>query len=464
VPLALLDAVGRAGSADLLWHDPASWPVSHWLPAVQGFWYEKLSRAGARRLRAEAIEGRIRRPVVRGAQRVRDLNAFLGTERVSIGEGALCEVTTPLSANVSVFAPVRFGARLYHVLMRGIDELPAAADELAAVNFVIGSCLFSDRALRIICTDGALFDCLTTTAPPISAPVTRIESSPSLTLYEREGARRLPWLTAAMISALPPAVPVTVTLDVPRVQYHLYLLEGFHRGLVSEALMSSWVALVDERNRRVTELLGRELRTALSQVQRGRRVPIRFAASMRCLEAAIGDSVRAGAPLALGRMAEILRADDPIWAAALRRSSPTSYRDLVNLSYAVELVRGGLARYGRRHRLSVAVDNPIEQPAYAHAQAIAAEITDATRRFSFSLLGLYPLERAFTTDITGRTDLYAHDPGQRFVDQAGRPYGLADLIARLYPSRRRPVWLGEPAVSPSRPARRPPRPREVSDL
>jgi hypothetical protein len=360
---------------------------------------------------------------------------------------------------VSVFAPMMLGARVYHVLTMGADSLPPTVANFGAVNFVTGSCLFSDRVVRLVGDPGTAFSCLTPSAAPIDAPVRRLSSSSWLTLYELESACRLPWLTADMIAMLPRGMPVTVTIDVPRVQYYLYLLDAFQRGLVAPELMLQWFELVDERHRQVSALLEHELAAAVSDVLPGRTVPIRRADGMSALEPVVRRRVPCRTPLAAADIARMLSVRDEVWAMVIRMTRPASYRELINLSYVVEQLRGGITRRGEYPRLGIAIDNPSERRACAQARAIAAAATTpgSDRGPTISLLGLHPLERAFTSAGTGPSDLYYNDPGHTFIDWRGREYGTAELLATLYPDRSRPAreaTAGPPVRSrlPSSPA------------
>jgi hypothetical protein len=304
------------------------------------------------------------------------------------------------------------------------------------VNVVTGCCLFTDRAVRLAGDGDRTSSCLTPSSAPIDSPVRRIESSSRLTLYELESACRLPLLAADLVALLPPEMPVTVTIDVPRVQYYVYLLDAFHRGLVAPELMLRWFELVDERHGRVTALLESELGSALSAVIPGRHVMVRPAEGMARLEHAIRRAVHSRTPLAVADMAAELSANDALWAMAIGHTTPAGYRDLVNLSYVVEQLRGGITRPGEHPSLGVAIDNPSERRACAQARTIARRVNnDAQSGLGISLLGLHPLERVFTSEATGPSDPYYHDPGHLFVDSDGYHYCTEELLAILYPGR-----------------------------
>jgi hypothetical protein len=230
-------------------------------------------------------------------------------------------------------------------------------------------------------------------------------------------------------------MPISVTLDVPRVQYFLYLLDAFYRGLVPSRLIWRWFGLVNERNGIVIELLRRELQRALVDLGCGHRVSIRVAENFAPLESLIARSITTRVPLGLGEMTRRLSDFDPIWMAVLGVTSPATHQELIYLSYAVEQLRLGVNEAGGSRCLTVVVDNASEWRATTQARAIAATGRTIRQAHVGPLLGIYPLERAFTSEATGRTDLYYHDPGREFIDSAGRSYDIPQLLARIYPER-----------------------------
>ena len=447
--VAILDASSRTSPSAVLWQDLGALTSGHRVPDVHGLWYHRLPRdPGAPVIAAGPTGPRVRRALARAVGRVGALGAFLGTDRLRLGGGALCEVIDPPTPSVCVFAPVCANGRRYHVHVKGADALPASIREFGTVTFVTGFCLFSSRVLEVIGVDGTAFDCLAPRAASINVPLSRIDASADLSIYELESAHRLPWLTTDMISLVPAEIPVTVTIDVPRIQYYLYLLEAFYGGLVAPELMLRWFELVDERSRRVTSLLRHRLRATLPLADTSRRIRLRRAANMACLEVPVRHSVASGKRLDVDQMAELLSADDPIWAMSLAAVGPSGYRDLINLSYAVEQVRGGVAHKGDAQPLSIAIDNPSERRACTEARAVVRAARATGRKGDGSIVGLYPLERAFTSEATGTSDLYHYDPGDSFLDRAGQQYRIAELVSRLYPELEPRLAIGD---NPGRP-------------
>jgi hypothetical protein len=426
--VAILDVA----AASVAWHDPTLEKNAHELPGVQGFSYHPLA---LRDRASDPVDPRVWRPITRGVRRLRSFQNFTRTQPLRLGHGAFCSRSgSSSSPSVSVFVPVCIRGRAYHVHLRGVDALPRTIDQLASVDIVTGCCLFSASTLRVTDLLGAAVGILRPETPAITVPVSEIASSSRLSFYELESACRLPRVTAEMAAIVPRELPVSVTIDVPRVQYYLYLLDAFNRKLVTPALMLRWFELVDERSRVVEEILRQRLACELSTLEHDRLVPVRRAANMDHLEPAVRDSVHSGSPLEVDRMCGLLAADDPAWRSVLRAVRPASYRDLINLSYVIEQLRGGgLEHHDPEPRLGIAVDNFVESRIFEAARAVAARIPERGRG---SLLGVYPLERGFSSDATGKSDVYDNDPGDLVSDHAGRQYDATELLAKLYPGVR----------------------------
>jgi hypothetical protein len=448
--VAIVERADGRAPAELVWHNPSVGEQTHSLPGVQAFSYHPLTGPDGQRpsgpIAPEAGESELRRPIVRGLRRLRTLQEFLGSERLSVGGGVFCERISSSPPNVSVFAPARVDRRTYHVHLKSVDSLPPASAIFTDVNLVTGCCLFSDRALRVTGVGGETFQCLGPGPPAITAPVRAISCGPRLSLYELEAACRLPRFVAEVLAMLPERVSTSVTLDVPRVQYYLCLLDAFYEGLVAPELMLRWFDLVDQRSHALAQLFHQQLADALSMMELDGRAVVRTTANMDCLEPAVRDSVRSGAPVEVDQMAAVLAADDPIWAIAFSAVTPSSFRELINLSYVIEQLRSGGIGHDDGRSLGIAVDSWDETQMFEATRSIAGQLDRAGLAGGGSLLGLYPLERVFTSAATGRTDLYHHDPGGAFVDASRRQYDAAELLANLYPE----VGVLEPVADRAR--------------
>jgi hypothetical protein len=431
-PFALADP-SCGVPARVVWHEPEPADGDHLVPGAGGFSYHALEGDDRRGPIPGSAKphGPVRRPLARCVRRLGTLSRFLGGDRLTIGDDALCEVTERPSRNVSVFSAARFGPRTYHLHLKGVDVLPRSVEDFAAVNLVTGCCLFTERALQLTAADGSPIGCLTPGAKPIRTPVSGLVCSRSMTLYELESVLRLSWLAADVVASLPPWLPVSVTLDVPRIQYYLYVLAAHYDGFLSQDLMLRWCELVRERANWVSDRLQSRLGGALAWLRVARPVTLQRATGLAPLEGLILESVRARRAVEPSRMAATLAEVDPVWREVLAAVTPASYRHLVHLSYAVEQLRAGMPS-PRGRRLCIAVDNRSERRTNWQARAVSAALAPAPRESFADVLGLYPLERVLTTQPTGRPDLYDHDPGREFVDDRAQPFGIEELLERAY--------------------------------
>jgi hypothetical protein len=417
--IAIVNASQRAGPARLMWHDPVAARRTHALPGVLGFTY----------VYPRDVPELFRRPIARNARRIELVGRTFGTGGPVLEGTAVCVVNgRPSSPDVSTFSGVVLGGRRFYVFAKGTEDLPPSIEEFSSVHYVIGSCLFSQQALRLIGDDERLVHVLMPNDAPIAAPVRRIEARPDLTLYELETAARVSRVVGELVALLPPGMPSRITIDVPRLQYYCYLLDAFDRGFVSSELLAEWFELVNARAAQVTQLLEREL----AATGRVAKLAVGHAANLNAVEPAITSSTSAGKPPSARELARVLAERDTCWRLVLASTAVASYRDLNRLSYAVELLRAGMRTEACRP-LGVQVDSFGERRILEGARALASRIHYLAPGCDMSLLGLYALERIFTSRETGATELYVNDPGPNLLDaDSGRSFSAAQVLAQLY--------------------------------
>jgi hypothetical protein len=372
------------------------------------------------------------RAVTRAQKRLKSLGPLLGLGEQSTDRTAIVQVSgLPANPNYSVFNELMIADQPEFVLTAGTEELPPL-QKLTAINLVTGSCLFSNRALRLCTADKQKHEVLLPLAKPLDKPVDRIEYDDRLTLYELEAARRLGRFTGMVSARLATTKVVSVTLDIPRSQYYFYVLEAYGKGLISRKLLIEWAQLIDERHERICTLFEAEIQTGAELV--GNHLVPKVLRTTKLDD--VSRAISEGENLSLGAIKAQLMSDQ-VWALGLDNSSVESFQDLIHLSYAVELLRaGGLTYQTDGWQLGLEVDNFSEWKIFENARKLAEKIilNHPELEFNCHLLGLYPLERIFTSQETGRSELYVHDPGQELVDVAGgRTIGPGELVDEMYP-------------------------------
>ncbi|EFG04893.1 hypothetical protein [Streptomyces clavuligerus] len=367
------------------------------------------------------------RAVDRAARRTEALGCFLGAGAALVGSRALCRRTGP--GNEEVFVEARMGGGPQYLNLHGVRDLRGTAAELDGVHVNTGVCLFAHGVLRVRDTDGRTVPVLRRSDTGPTTPVRAIEADDRLSLYEYQTILTTSRTVAGIAAALPRRVPLTVTVDIPRVQYYGYLADAFAHGLVPPALMLRWLDLVDARHARLVRIFRSRLGAGLAAV--GRTAEI--VCPTRGLDA-LGRHYRQAV---LGRTAprhdDLLRLldrdGDPVWRAVLRTVPPADATALNDASYAVEVLRGaGVHRGGRR--LVVCADEYKELPLRAEVLRLLAALAPGR---TFPVLSAHPAGPVWLTDRLGRpTSAYWDDPGPVAATGNGGRTDLLALLDRLH--------------------------------
>ncbi len=423
--IAIINSSGSKSPAPFCWYTPDDSSKNQSLPNVRDFFSNTLLPNNS-----ATSDKRITRPLGRSVLRTQKLANFLGITQMKLGKTALYEfnASSP-SASVSVFSPIEINGHSHNIFIKGIDDLPATISEYDTVKLIMGSCLFSGRALQMAGTAGTI-DILSSERQ-ISESVQRIIVDNKLTLYELETANRLTQLVADILTLIPENIQTTIIIDVPRIQYYSYVLDAFGQQLISPELVLQWFQLVDERNKKVTRLIMRCLTEYLSKRKMPRSPEIQLSSSMDSLEVIIKNSVIVGNHITIAHLCEILSKHDSLWKRVIDLSNPETYSELINLSYVVEQLRPSKLKAIEEKRLTIDIDNYGERRIYQKTQDLAKKIKQIDPNFTYTSLGLYPLESIFTSNETGVSDLYWNDPGHLFIDESGKKFTTSELLAQL---------------------------------
>ncbi|MEU1053909.1 hypothetical protein [Streptomyces sp. NPDC005876] len=379
---------------------------------------------GARQDTDSAGPPKIRRAARRAARRLAVFSGYLESEDVG-GGNVVC--AHDRADNAVAFAQAVFVRGRSHFLhLRGVSPRPAQG-RFEQVNIVTGPCLFSNRAVRFVDDLGQSVDLVGTRPRRITRRLTGMTSQPHLSLYEYESITRHSSLIADVASVLPAETRLTVTLDVPRVQYYTYLLDAFRDGLVDSDLAIRWFETVDARHALVLGALRRSLCDRLLHAT-PRAVPVTEADTLR----GVGESIRQavtgqGAP-ELGETLAILRSeDDPAWRLVLATQPPHDLAAVAGASYTVEELRAASPGESGGPTLGIAVENYMEWKIHDQASRVLRKL-DTTHRSAGapSLIGVYPLERFLSPSLRWG-HLYYQDPGSRARDGHGH---VIDLFER----------------------------------
>ncbi|MFF4369275.1 hypothetical protein [Streptomyces sp. NPDC001594] len=337
--------------------------------------------------------------------------------------------------NTVVFAEARFARSQPQFLhLQGAKAIPDGGMKPDHVNFKTGPCLFGARAVRVFDEAGGQLDVLSPRKNSLSHRLTRVWADPELSLYEYEAVLRQTRAIADVASATPPDALLTVTIDIPRVQYYLYLLDAFRRQLASPGLLLEWFDLVDLRHDRLVDFFRDRLHAELKEVARD-DVTVRASDGLDALASPIrADVARNAVPRLEALLDDLAATGDAAWTLLLDTQPPRDMAALGTASYLVEALRTAVVHEGNGTDLGIHVEDYREWKILDRAERVLDGIRSAGYQTSPGImLGMYPLERIINSSPARRpAELYYLDPGRRAVDERGREVDLFDAVGALY--------------------------------
>ncbi|WP_030675923.1 hypothetical protein [Streptomyces rimosus] len=367
--------------------------------------------------------------VNRAAGRVDALGEYFGSSTPAAGSDALILGNSRDQANRTVFADAAFPGSRHRLLVKGAKGMTGSAMDADRIEIVTGVCLFGTH-LRVTDERGGTFPLL---RPGTGQPTDRLHSitvDDDLSLYEYETVMRQSRVIADLADALPPATPLTITVDVPRVQYYLRLLDAFEDGLVPADMARLWFHLVDERHARILRLFRSRLRSLLAAT--GREATVRTAPGLAPLADCLQQAVATGdLPKTGDLFSRMIATGTPAWQLLRPLHSPSDREHLARISYAVEYLRAAGIPDADAAPLSIAVDDHTERQIFDHAQHLRHQLGHPEP--VLPSLGIYPAETLQALTPDGRPDpLYLADVGRYAVEHTGASVDLFGLVDRLY--------------------------------
>lgn len=270
------------------------------------------------------------------------------------------------------------------------------------------------------------------------------------TMYELESIIRLSSSIGNIVSQLPLTLCVTITLDIPRVQYYAFILELFEEGGCSREHLKSWLAIIDERHEQLAAVFSKAVKNALTRRGSDRpNITITVSSGLGEVIPLVEEHVERNCTPSVTMLLDELLVRDPLWADyyACLPESQRPPKDIVSLcraSYSYQILKPVINRYreyemngtkpiGRQLLLNI--DNPAEWRIYSEGEKFLKTYRSRTKAGIVNplLLGMFSLERVFTGSETGRTSLYLHNCGQQLFDPStGNLVAPADILTRVY--------------------------------
>lgn len=373
---------------------------------------------------------------IRNSHKRLDQLAQLFDQQLIIGLSALCEVSGQTHHPfITCFNEVKFRDRSKHVFIRGIDQVIAHKENITHLNIVTGPCLFSNQAVRLFYADGkATPGIINAQKFQLEKRIKEILVENELSLYEYESATRLALTITDLLEIASIHLQITVTLDIPQVQYYFYLMQAFEQGLIDKELLLDWFKKVNLRRLQVLNLLRITLNLSVS-------LPIetKEAAALNFLSEYLWKTIQANKKPKLTELLNLISGSaDHMWQLVLEVETPATFQELGILSYAVEELRTSISWDGKLNAVGLAVENHPERKILEKALPIAKKIMIRHPEINFLLFGIYPLEKIFTGKQMGRSNLYYNDPGRYVIDSHGQEHDLFAIVDALY-SKREPA-------------------------
>ncbi|MGV9882165.1 hypothetical protein [Streptomyces sp. NPDC003006] len=373
----------------------------------------------------------LRRASSRAAHRVGRLGRFLGIAQPVAGDGAL---SIDMGAGTTViFSEARLGGQRHFLHLMGAKHLPTENPGLAEINLVTGPCLFSAHTLWGRDEQGERVDLLHAQSAPFRCRLTAIEAAPELSLYEYESILRRTRLIADVVAMLPSGVPVNITIDIPRVQYYLYLLDAFTSGLLSPELTLEWFRMVDDRHALTVSFFRERLRAELTRTAR-QDVVIDESRALGELAPHLREAVHQGAIPSAAELAAVPAAGgDPVWKLLLDLDPPADVAALGPASYVVEELRAANIHKDSARSIGIAVENHTEWKVFERSRNILRDTKTGRNSAPGPFVGLYPLERLLNLDPHGQWAYpYFLESGHHALDEAGEIVDLFSVAEALY--------------------------------
>jgi hypothetical protein len=318
--------------------------------------------------------------------------------------------------------------------LKGTKDLPQSAADLAGINVVTGPCLFSNRALRFFDEDGNAPLLIRENPDMPTKRLSKISVDSNLSLYEYESVMRQTSVITGLTRCISPELSLSITIDVPRVQYYLYLMVVFDRGLITPDLVLDWFDIVDERHILISNLFRNQLTVDLPA---NRQVEIRTSSALGELAEVIRQRISAGRTPETAKLVHVLREVDPLWALLPEEEIPCDLTQLGAMSYVIEELRAGMSEHNGDRRVGVLIENYMEWKIHRSATRIATVLQQNHQRLGFRMLGMYPMERLLIAGDSHRSAgaLYRQDPGRRAVSTRGELVDLLAVTRSLYTLR-----------------------------
>ncbi len=288
--------------------------------------------------------------------------------------------------------------------VRGTERMLAAPNELRIVS---GPCLFSVNGAKAVHADGS---CTTLTMPGIELerPVEGLAIQENISLYEIETTERLTQTIGEYVNGVD--IPTQVSVNIPRSEYYLYILDAFQNGLLGRDIAFEWFDAVDARSQRMRDLFVSRLRRNAPQAD------VRIGNISDVFGDFIRSNVGQGRLPPLEDMIGEIAFQNEIAATLVQVMQPDSYRDLNYLGYVYEEVINGVGD----GIAAVAIENPTEEMIYVQAERASKQL--AQNGVEVNTMGVFPYQQVMYEEEGKNLYFLKGTPSIGVVKQVLRKY------------------------------------------
>ncbi|MBX7144057.1 MAG: hypothetical protein K1X79_06375 [Oligoflexia bacterium] len=262
----------------------------------------------------------------------------------------------------NAYVGVRFGQREHYISLRDIST-GRSGSYIERIRLLTGLCLWSTETARVIVGSGKSLP-IVDPKQAIDEAVVDLQVTSDLSLYELDSLNRLSGLLSSI--AIAEKRPIDLALNIPRLEYYLYLLPAFGKGLVSVQLFRRWCELVEARR----ACLIRELCVRLPS-----GLKVQTIDPLLGIEPTIARIVESGckdSEQEINAACQALSQSSSIWNQVLKQEvpAPRTWTDLNTLGYAVAVLESA----DERGVSLIAVENRHEARIYEKVEALNRKI------------------------------------------------------------------------------------------
>lgn len=281
--------------------------------------------------------------------------------------------------------PERFSVLRYQdnecpVAMLSMDK--GAPEDFEHIELLSGCCLFSNGSIKAMDRNGDPVYFLNPKMP-INTPIQAIITGKNLSFFEIESTERLTSTIAALLQN--PTIgerQPTLSLDIPKGEYYLYLADAYNKGFVPRDVALKYFDAVDARCSKLTGFI-----EAILQKKLGANTPpVQRTGMLDPIATAIKAAVTPGERIDLSTLKTLLNGTLPLPFTPEELESISSFTQLSYTGYSQTYLGKVLEKPST---MLITVENPSERHIAVQAQRVLKSMQEQTQQ---QITSIYPLE------------------------------------------------------------------------